>query len=248
MHTFFVKSAQRLQLHDVIIIDGADDCFHIARSLRMAVGEKIKISDGECQYVCVLSSIRDNRCEAEVLDILGCLGEPPYRAHIFQGLPKGDKLETVIQKSTELGAVEIIPFVSEYCTVKTKDTASEDKKRHRRQAIANEAAKQCGRTVLPSVGRTLSFGEMLKAASQSDTVLFCYESESNNTLKNALSSFDLRGKSVSVIIGSEGGFSVSEAKQIIDSGAVCISLGERILRAESASLFVLSVLSYAYEL
>ena len=136
MHTFFVDSAQKNRIGYVILLSDPDDCFHIARSLRMAVGEKIKVSDGECQYVCELTSIRDKSCEATVCDELGKLGEPPYTVTVYQGLPKGDKLETVIQKSTELGACGIVPFYSDFCTVKPKDSANEAKKQIRRQAIA----------------------------------------------------------------------------------------------------------------
>lgn len=248
MHTFFVKSAENFAPGDTVVLNDADDCFHIARSLRMAVGEKIKVSDGQSQYVCVLTSIHDKECRASVCELLGNIGEPPYHVRVFQGLPKGDKLETVIQKSTELGACEIIPFASEFCTVKAKDAASEDKKRQRRQLIAKEAAKQCGRTIVPQVLTTLTFNEMLSEASRSDIVLFCYESETQTTLKKVLSDIDMRGKNISVIVGSEGGFSEAEASRIVERGAHCISLGTRILRTESAALYVLSVLSCALEL
>ena len=248
MHTFFVNYAQKIRVGDVILLNDPDDCFHIARSLRMAVGERIRISDGERQFVSELCSIRDKECEVKIIEELEATGEPPYRLTVYQGLPKGDKLETVIQKSTELGASAIVPFYSEYCTVKPKDAQNEQKKRQRRQAIAREAAKQCGRTAVPGVGEVISFAELKKAASEADAVIFCYEAEETLTLNRFLKENDLRGKNIAVIIGSEGGFSPKEAAALCESGAFCISLGERILRTETAALYVLSVLSCAYEL
>ncbi len=248
MHTFFVKFAQKKRIDDVILLNDPDDCFHIARSLRMAVGERIKISDGECQYICTLIAIHDKECEATVCEELGKLGEPPYSVTVYQGLPKGDKLETVIQKSTELGACGIVPFYSEFCTVKPKDAASESKKKARRQLIAKEAAKQCGRTVVPSVGEVITFSELKNAVKDSDVAVFCYESEEKRTLGELISGSDLREKKIAVIVGSEGGFSEKEALALRECGAQCVSLGSRILRTETAALYVLSALSCEYEL
>ncbi len=248
MHTFFVNSAQKSQPGDVILLNEADDCFHIARSLRMAVGERIKISDGDSQYVCTLTSIHDKECEARVCEVLGRIGEPSYCVTVYQGLPKGDKLETVIQKSTELGAVGIVPFYSEFCTVKPKDSAGEAKKRTRRQAIAKEAAKQCGRTVVPYVGEVITFPALLEKIGESDVAIFCYESEEKETLGELLDRTDLRKKRIAIIVGSEGGFSEREASAIRERGAACVSLGGRILRTETAALYVLSALSCEYEL
>lgn len=248
MHTFFVNSAQKNQPGDVILLNDPDDCFHIARSLRMAVGEGIRISDGECQYVCRLTSIRDKECEAEVCEVIGRVGEPPYSVTVYQGLPKGDKLETVIQKSTELGACGIVPFYSEFCTVKPKDAAGESKKRARRQSIAKEAAKQCGRTAVPTVGEVMTFPMLLNAIGEADVAVFCYESEEKRTLGELLSGTELTGKRIAVIVGSEGGFSEREAAAIRECGAVCVSLGSRILRTETAALYVLSAISCRYEL
>lgn len=214
----------------------------------MAVGEGLTVSDGESKYSCTLESIRDSECVAGIDACLGRTGEPPYSAVVFQALPKGDKLETVIQKSVECGAHSVIPFVSEFCTVKVKDEKSEQNKLARRNKIAYEAAKQCGRTVLPSVGAVLSFGEMLEALKRCDILLFCYENEENNSLGRVLRSLSPEGKRIAVIIGSEGGFSQKEALALKEAGAMSVSLGQRILRCESAGMFVLSALSCTFEL
>ncbi len=248
MHTFFVKYAKNFDIGDNVKIEDKDDCFHIARSLRMAVGEMIGLSDGDERYTARLVSIHDGECLCEICERLGRGGEPPYRVDVFQALVKGDKLETVIQKSVELGAERIIPFVSEFCTVKPKDEKSEWRKSERRSAIAKEAAKQCGRTVLPDTADTVSFAQMLTMLGEYDVAIFCCEFEKERTLGEFIRETNMREKRISVIVGSEGGFSREESDKIKAAGAVSVSLGERILRAESASLYVLSALSAAYEL
>lgn len=246
MPVFFVKTDQDLVEGEQISIVG-DDAYHIARSLRMAVGDGIRVSNGREQASCSLLSIRDSECVAEVTSCVGAKGEPPYKVTVYQGLPKGDKLELVIQKSTECGATEIVPFVSDFCTVRMTDESSEQKKTVRRQRIACEAAKQCGRTVIPTVKGTCSFSSMLDKAFLADAVIFCYEHEHTLSLRKALESVEPKGKSVALIIGSEGGFSEKEAALICEHGAVCVSLGERILRSESAAIFVLSAMSALFE-
>ncbi|MBO4972931.1 MAG: 16S rRNA (uracil(1498)-N(3))-methyltransferase [Clostridia bacterium] len=247
MPIFFVKNDDIDKKQGVVHIYG-DDAYHIARSLRMAVGDRVTVSDCEQKYACVLSSIRDSESVANIVEELGRTGEPPYFAEIYQAMPKGDKLETVIQKSVECGAHSIIPFTSEFCTVKVKDDQSEQKKLIRRNKIAYEAAKQCGRTVIPTVERTLSFGEMVSSLAEKDVILFCYENEDDNSIADLFARQDLSGKRIAIIIGSEGGFSEKEARILEQAGALSVSLGQRILRCESAGMFVLSALSFAFEL
>jgi len=247
MPIFFVKNDDVDKSRGLVRICG-DDAYHIARSLRMAVGDNVTVSDGECKYDCTFSSIHDSECVAFIDRTLGRSGEPPYFAEVYQALPKGDKLETVIQKSVECGACAVYPFTSEFCTVKAKDVLSEQKKLARRNRIAYEAAKQCRRTMLPGVGEVLSFSGMLESVKECDAILFCYENEGDNSLGKILSSLDLRGKRIAVVVGSEGGFSEKEAQQLKEAGAISVSLGERILRCESAGMFVLSALSCFYEL
>lgn len=246
MPVFFVKTDKDLVDGEQISIVG-DDAYHIARSLRMATGDEIRVSNGREQATCSLVSIRDSECVARVNASIGAKGEPPYRVIVYQGLPKGDKLELVIQKSTECGAVEIVPFVGDFCTVRMTDEGSEQKKTVRRQRIACEAAKQCGRTVIPTVQGTCTFSSMLDKAFSADAVIFCYEHEHTLSLREALERIEPAGKTVALVIGSEGGFSEKEAECICERGAVCVSLGERILRSESAAIFVLSAMSTLFE-
>jgi 16S rRNA (uracil1498-N3)-methyltransferase len=167
---------------------------------------------------------------------------------LFQALPKGDKLDTIIQKAVECGASEIIPFESERCIARIKRDG-EDKKIERRQRIAAEAAKQCGRSVLPIVKRAVDFNEMLSLAKESDITLFCYEGDGTEPIGKILSGFKAdMPKSISVVIGSEGGFSVKEAQRGSENGMIMTGLGKRILRTETASGFVLACISCVLEL
>ena len=251
MPRFFVTDDQ---IENGLVKIVGDDAFHISRSLRMAAGE--------CITVCDLSG-KEYNCELEVFDgsesvtarILSAKAsdaEPPFVAHVFQGLPKGDKLETVIQKAVECGARSVTPFESEFCIAKVKPEA-ETKRTERRNKIAAEAAKQCGRAVLPRVGETLSFEKMLDAASKSDVVIFCYEGENTRPLSVAVEDAKriMREKGsveVAVIVGSEGGFSEGEVEDAVSRGFLVCGLGKRILRTETAATFVLGCLVYATEL
>ena len=223
-----------------------DDARHIARSLRMAVGDEITLSDGEgASYACRLTKIRDERCELEIVSTIESKAEPSVPVTLFMAYPKSDKLETVIQKATELGAVAIIPFESSRCIKKpSKDKAKE--KRERLARIAKEAAKQCGRDRVPFIGEPISFAECIKQAKASELALFCYEDEDATTLKAALSS--ARPASISAVVGSEGGFSPEEARLAKEAGLVSVSLGARILRCETAPDYVLAAISYEFEM
>ena len=175
--------------------------------------------------------------------------ELPVRVHLYQALPKGDKLDFIIQKSVECGAFDITPFESQNCVVKVKKDA-EDKKSERRNKIALEAAKQCGRGIIPKVNTTLSFKEMLNDVSDYDAVLFCYEGQGTEPMGVVLKSIKSDGiiNDIAVIIGSEGGFSNDEAALAREHGFYSIGLGKRILRAETAAIFALTSIVYEFEL
>ena len=239
MPRFFVSPAAMAE--DRIIIEG-EDCRHIALSLRMAVGDAVTVSDGEGNECdCRLSLITPARVEAEVLSRHKGEGELPIVVRLYQGNPKGDKLELIVQKAVELGASAIIPFESSRCVARVKAERA-DKQRARLVRIAMEAAGQCGRARLPEVGMPLSFREALAdAKSSSQRVLFCYENEKGNTLGAALAAAKADGvTSVALFVGSEGGFSPEEAALAEQAGALSASLGNRILRCETAPLYALA--------
>lgn len=249
MPRFFIRQDQIEG--DTLRVIG-EDAHHISRSLRMAAGETITVCDMQGrEYECVLREFLEGEVRAEILSSKASENEPPVFVRLFQALPKGDKLDTIIQKAVECGVGEIIPFESERCIVRIKADA-EEKKYQRRNRISSEAAKQCGRSVIPEVGMSIGFSEMLRRASDSDLCLFCYEGDGTEPLgrilKKAFSSEADMPKSISIVIGSEGGFSQNEARACREAGMVMTGLGRRILRTETASGFVLSCIVCVSEL
>ena len=242
MPRFFVRQEQ---IDDGMITVVGEDAHHISRSLRMAAGEMITVCDMQGnEYDCVLERFGDREVGARIVEGRRSENEPKCFVRLFQALPKGDKLDSVIQKAVECGVGEIIPFESERCVVRIKSD-SEEKKYQRRNRIAEEAAKQCGRSVIPEVRMSVGFKEMLDLASESEVCLFCYEGDGTRPLGTLLReiSDEAEGRlprSISIVIGSEGGFSIDEARLCEDNGMILTGLGKRILRTETASGFVLS--------
>ncbi len=241
MQRFFVD-ASAYSGNEVTI--SGKDAYHISRSLRMKKGEEISVClpDGTLLN-CKLLSFSDDEVIAEVISEEKCVSESPVKIRVFIALPKGDKFDTVVQKAVECGAYSVTPFMSERCIAKAGD--SFDKKLERLNRIAYEAAKQCGRGIVPSVTPILSYRDMLDEALKADLPLFCYEADGTLPLGQLLK----KGvKEISVIVGSEGGFSEREAALARDKGLLLTGLGPRILRCETAPTFVLSCLSLFYEL
>jgi 16S rRNA (uracil1498-N3)-methyltransferase len=251
MPRFFVTKDQ---INDGAVTIFGDDAYHISRSLRMAAGEQITVCDMQKkEYTCVLEEFSLDKVVARVISERESDTEPPFSATVFQALPKGDKLDSVIQKSVECGASHIVTFNSERCIA--KESGAEEKKLVRRNRIALEAAKQSGRGIIPSVSPTVSFKEAIASASRADIALFCYEGDGTLSLKSflcekraELSRGGISDPTVSIVIGSEGGFSLYEVEQARVAGLVPIGLGRRILRTETASSFVLGCLVYEFEL
>ncbi len=224
-----------------------DDARHIARSLRMAVGDELTVSDGEAsEYLCRLTKIRDEECECLILSKKLSACEPPLDITLFMAYPKSDKLELVIQKAVELGASKIVPFESSRC-IKRQKAEKAEKQTARLARIAEEAAKQCGRAKIPTVEASISYKKMLSLASQSELPLFCYEGSGTRSMKSVLEEH-ANLKSICIVVGSEGGFSPEEAKEARDAGLISINLGPRILRCETAPMYALSAISYFFEL
>lgn len=245
MPKFFVR---REAIDGNIITLSGDDAYHISRSLRMTKGEHISVSDMQgTEYDCELEAFLPDSVRAVILSSRQSDNEPPKKIHLFQALPKGDKIDTVIQKTVECGVHDIHLFESERCVAKSKGD-SEARKTERRNRIALEAAKQCGRGHIPTVYETTDFQTAVEQALMADLFLFCYEGERETSLKQALTSCGENLSSIAVMIGSEGGFSTSEAAYAVEKGAVPISLGKRILRTETAAAFVLGCLVYEYEM
>ena len=241
----FFANANDISDGSITLRDG--DAFHIARSLRMAVGDALTVCDGEGkEYSVRLTRIRDEECECEILSVNESSTEPDTEITLYVAYPKADKLETVIQKAVELGAARIVPFESSRC-IKRPKAEKIDKLMARLSRIAEEAAKQCGRAKLPTVSAPISYGAAIKDAAKKDLPLFCYEGECPMTIKDALKKAT-RPKTVSVVVGAEGGFSPDEADEATKAGLLSVTLGPRILRCETAPLYALASLSYELEL
>ena len=245
MPRFFVDKSQIEE--NSLYIEG-DDARHIARSLRMAVGDEITVSDGEgTEYSVTLTKIRDERCDADIVSKKVSSTEPKSKITLFMAYPKSDKLEIIIQKAVELGASVIVPFESSRCIKKPK--AEKIKERTARLSrIAEEAAKQCGRASLPRVEEPISFKEMIEKSKAFELSLFCYEGEGTRSLKGILEDVQGTPKSICVVVGSEGGFSPDEAKEAKEANFRMANLGPRILRCETAPDYCLSAISYRFEL
>lgn len=246
MPRFFITEGQ--YDGNSVAIRGAD-AHHIARSLRMAVGDGVTVCLGDGNELFAhLTSIHDDECIAEVDSVIPSHAESPKRITLYMAYPKGDKLETVVQKAVELGVHEVVPFESERC-VKRPAPEKAEKNIARLCRIAEEAAKQCGRAVIPTVSAPISFRMLLDrvSAGEYSCALFCYEGEGTRSLRDTVENETL-GDSIAVIVGSEGGFSPQEAEAICRSGAIAVNLGPRILRCETAPDYILSALSYRFEL
>lgn len=236
MPRFFVESVE----NDPLEITG-DDARHIALSLRMKIGEELILCDGKGKEA--VGKIRTASPESVVLDVLFrriSAAEPKTKVILYQALPKFDKLETIVQKSVELGVSKIVPVLTSRC-ISRPDEKTMAKKRERLQKIAEEAAKQSGRGTVPEVGELLHFKNAVKEMSTADIPILLFE-HATASFKESL--FGASGKTVAVLVGAEGGFSDEEAAFAVESGIASVSLGPRILRCETAPLAALSVIMF----
>lgn len=244
MYRFFVDGNQVLD--DKIIISG-QDVNHIKNVLRMRQGEEILISDGnDREYVCAIEKFIDNEVQVKILDMNGPSRELPIKVHLYQGLPKGDKMETVIQKMVELGAYRIVPVAMKRTVVKLDDKKAKNKV-VRWNAISESAAKQSKRGIIPQVAHVMSFKEALKDAENLDMILIPYEKADNMEYTRKIVEEMKPGDSVGIFIGPEGGFANEEVEMAQQTGGKPITLGKRILRTETAGMALMAVLMFAME-
>ena len=224
-----------------------EDAKHISFSLRMRTGEKLTVCDGAgMDHECEIIYMDGQSVRLSVLSSHPTETEPPIAVRLYQSVPKGDKFEYIVQKAVELGVSEIVPVYSSRCIVKP-DPKSEEKKLARLSKIALEAAKQCGRGRLPKILPFVTYAEAIRTCEEN--AFICYENEKSFSLKqylNALS--EKNAKTLSFFIGPEGGYSEDEIARAAEKGIPAVELGPRILRCETASGFVLSSLTYAFEL
>ena len=221
------------------IISG-DDAKHISRVLRMKVGELLTACDTKgYDYDCLIESLSDREVSLRVLEVRPSQSEPDVRVSLYQAMPKGDKLELIIQKAVELGVDSITPVMTRRCVSKP-DSKSMAKKLEPYNRIALEAAKQSGRGKVPQVCPMLDLPQALDEMAQTSCPILFYE----NATAPAKQVIDGAGKEIAVLIGSEGGFDESEVELAIQKGCQVLSLGKRILRCETAPLAALSIIMF----
>lgn len=227
---------------DVLTLSG-EDGRHAAKSLRCRVGEELELCDGRgAECLCAVAAVEGDTLTLRVVERRPSRGELPCRVSLYQALPKGDKLELIVQKAVELGAAEIVPVLTQRC-VSRPDSRAVEKKRERLRKIALEAAKQSGRGVVPQVAPLLDFPAALAEMARAACPLFFYEG-GGEPLGKALSA---RPGSIALMVGPEGGFDPAEAQAARDAGLRVCTLGPRILRCETAPLYALSAIGYVYE-
>ncbi|MDO5521089.1 MAG: 16S rRNA (uracil(1498)-N(3))-methyltransferase [bacterium] len=242
MNLFYVNASQIEGDHITIV---GSDVNHIKNVLRMKHEEELMVCDCEdTNYLCKINDFLEKEISLDIIEKKPCETELKTKIYLFQGLPKSDKMELIIQKAVELGVYEVIPVSMKRSIVKIEDKKKEKKKLERWQAIAESAAKQSKRGVIPSVHSVMSYREALAYAKDFDLKLFPYENaegmnKSRELVKNASNT-----KSIGIFVGPEGGFDDAEIEAVKDIGGEVITLGKRILRTETAGFTILSILMF----
>ena len=236
MANFYIDKSDITE--NTAVITG-EEAQHISRVLRMKKGDNVTLCDGEGMfYEAILSDFSDKTVIADILSKREAETEPSVKVTVFQGVPKNPKLETIIQKLTEIGAVRLVPVDTKRAVAKL----DKENKVDRLRKIAREAAKQSKRGIVPEVISPVSFKDAVKMAAEADLALIPYEEEREISLKKALSG--KTPKTVSVMIGPEGGFDSEEIKLAKENKITSVTLGKRILRTETAPLAVCSAILY----
>jgi 16S rRNA (uracil1498-N3)-methyltransferase len=246
MQRFFVEPHKIEENVHQIHVTGTD-VNHIKNVLRMKTGEELWISDGaQAEYHCTIEAMEEEEILLHILYKQEPDYELPSRIYLFQGLPKNDKMELIVQKAVELGAYEIVPVETRRCVVKL-DEKKAAKKVQRWQQIAESAAKQSRRIKIPTVHEVMGWKQALAYAGEMDVLLVPYELAKGMEETRSIIKSIRPGQSVAVFIGPEGGFEESEISQAMEAGARPITLGRRILRTETAGMTALSILMFQLE-
>lgn len=246
MYRFFVEEGQ---LNQREIMLSAQDYNHIHNVLRMKVGDEVLLCDGgDKEYLCEITEFDTSlqKVLLAVTDVFGNARELPAKITLFQGYPKGDKMETIIQKAVELGAHSVVPVMMKRCVVKLDEKKSR-KKVERLQSIALSAAKQAKRGIIPEVLDVMSMAKAIDCAKDYDLILVPYENANGMQYAKEVIKSANRYERIAVFIGPEGGFEETEVAMLEAIGGKTISLGHRILRTETAGMTVLSLLMFQLE-
>lgn len=245
MHHFFVTPDQVDEQN--IYIKGSD-VNHMRNVLRMKTGGQVEVSDGNnLKYLCKIVDYETDRAVLKILERRKADTELLSKLYLFQGLPKSDKMELIVQKAVELGAYKIVPVATKRCVVKL-DVKKAEKKVERWNSIAESAAKQAGRSIIPEVSEVMSYQAALRMVKELDVVLIPYELAEGMEETKAVIKAMKSGQSVGIFIGPEGGFEQEEVEEAVMQGAKPVTLGRRILRTETAGMAMLSILMFELEM
>lgn len=245
MNRFFVDDPGAFSDRSVVIT--GEDVNHVKNVLRLKENDELIVSDGRGRdYHCRISGVTNEEVVADICDICDNFSELSTEITLFQGFPKGDKMELIIQKTVELGVTRIVPVMTKRTVVKLDDKKAK-KKTERYNMIAEAAAKQSGRGIIPEVTMPVSFAEAVSMAEKLDMNIIPYEeAEGVEYSRNIIKS--IKGKkSLGIFIGPEGGFAREEVERALDADASAITLGHRILRTETAGMAVISIIMFELE-
>lgn len=241
MPKFFVPKEN---IKDDKIYITSEDVAHIKKVLRLGVGDMLSLCDGAGNdFLAKISQIYDKEIICEIFSRKKSDTEPNISVTLIQGIPKGSKMEYIIQKTTELGIEKIIPCKMSRCVSKIENQKDEMKKNQRWQKISEEASKQSGRGIIPKIENSATLKEVIELVKDFDIVFAPYECEEENKLKDVLKAYK-SPKKVAFIIGPEGGFDLEEIQLLKESKIKTVTLGKRILRTETAGEAVLSMIMY----
>ena len=248
MPKFFIKKDQ---INDNNLVILGRDVNHIKNVLRKSVGDCFEVcnQDDSQNYLVEIVEFYNNKIECSIIDNLENNTESNLFIHVFQGLPKADKMELIIQKGVELGASAITPVAMKRCIAKIS-AKDEHKKMQRWQKISEVAAKQCGRSIIPKINNIAKIQDICKIAKDYDILLIAYENEKKNKLKYELQKLkekSLEKLKIAIVIGPEGGLESDDVNYLKENGAKIITLGNRILRTETVALNMISVITYELE-
>lgn len=244
MYQFFVNADAVGS--DQIRITGPD-VNHIRNVLRLKPGTQITVNDqSNMEYICSITELAEDAVYARIEDMQSVTAELPVEIYLFQGYPKGDKLEMIIQKTVELGVAKVIPVMMKRCVVKL-DAKKAQKKQERMQAIALAAAKQSKRGVVPEIMPVMAWQDAVQLAATLDMLLVPYENAAGIAAAKQLISQIAEHRSLGIFIGPEGGFAPEEMEQLQAVGGHSITLGHRILRTETAGMTMMSIIMFALE-
>ena len=243
MYKFFVNDEQIQE--DTVIIEN-EDVNHIKNVLRIGINEKIQICNinSSKNYLCEILEEDTKYIKCKIINKINCTTEANTYIHVFQGLPKAEKMEDIVQKLTELGIRQITPVFMERCIVKLDEKAHK-KRIERLQKIAEAAAKQSKRDMIPLINYCIDIENLSNQLENFDLIITAYEEEKNNKIRDVLKGYkDKRDLKVALIIGPEGGISLKEVKKLQNANSQFVTLGPRILRTQTAPIVLSSIILY----